>query len=60
MNYLGSVYMKCPFCSENLIEGDMVCPHCRCGVMDFDYFENMDKMEKSIPKSLFWTYLVKN
>ena len=60
MNYLGSVYMKCPFCGENLIEGDMRCPHCRCGVMDFDYFENMDKMEKSIPKSLFWTYLVKN
>ncbi|ALT68996.1 hypothetical protein [Methanobrevibacter millerae] len=52
--------MKCPFCGENLIEGDMRCPHCRCGVMDFDYFENMDKMEKSIPKSLFWTYLVKN
>ena len=43
--------MKCPFCGENLIEGDMVCPHCRCGVMDFDYFENMEKMEKKYSKS---------
>lgn len=50
MNYLGSVYMKCPFCSENLIEGDIRCPHCRRRVIDFDYFENMDKMEKKYSK----------
>ena len=50
MNYLGSVYMKCPFCSENLIEGDMVCPHCRRRVMDFDYFKNMDKMREKYSK----------
>ena len=47
---MGSGYMKCPFCSKNLIEGDMRCPHCRCGVMDFDYFENMEKMEKKYSK----------
>ena len=42
--------MKCPFCGENLIEGDMRCPHCRCGVMDFDYFKNMDKMREKYSK----------
>ena len=57
---MGDLGMKCPFCSENLIEGDLRCPNCRGLAIDFDYFENMDKMEKSIPMSLFWTYLVKN
>ena len=38
--------MKCSFCEENLIEGDLKCPNCRCMVIDFDYFENMDKMRE--------------
>ena len=28
----------------------MVCPHCRRRVMDFDYFENMDKMREKYSK----------
>ena len=42
--------MKCPFCDENLIEGDLKCPNCRRRVIDFDYFENMDKMENKYSK----------
>ena len=42
--------MKCPFCGENLIEGDLICPNCRSRVIDFDYFENMDKMEEKYSK----------
>lgn len=42
--------MKCPFCEENLIEGDLRCPNCRRMVIDFDYFENMDKMRKKYSK----------
>lgn len=38
--------MKCPFCEENLIEGDLRCPNCRRMVIDFDYFENMAKMRE--------------
>ena len=43
--------MKCPFCEENLIEGDLICPSCRSFVIDFDYLENMDKMEEKYSKS---------
>ena len=43
--------MKCPFCGENLIEGDLRCPNCRRMAMDFDYFENMDRMEEKYSKS---------
>lgn len=43
--------MKCPFCGENLIEGDLRCPNCRGLAIDFDYFENMDKMEEKYSKS---------
>ncbi|MBQ6628299.1 MAG: hypothetical protein Q4Q37_08725 [Methanobrevibacter sp.] len=43
--------MKCPFCEENLIEGDLICPNCRSMVIDFDYLENMDKMEEKYSKS---------
>ena len=43
--------MKCPFCGENLIEGDLICPNCRSMVIDFDYLENMDKMEEKYSKS---------
>ena len=39
--------MKCPFCEENLIEGDLICPSCRSFVIDFDYLENMDKNSKA-------------
>ena len=49
--YLRSVYMECPFCKEDLIEGDLKCPHCRKRVMDFNYFENMNKMEEKYSKS---------
>ena len=38
--------MKCPFCDENLIEGDLRCPNCRGLAVDFDYLENMDKMRE--------------
>ena len=43
--------MKCPFCRENLIEGDLRCPNCRALAIDFDYFENMDKMREKYSKS---------
>ena len=43
--------MKCPFCGENLIEGNFTCPHCRRYVIDFDYLDNMDKMGKKYSKS---------
>ena len=43
--------MKCPFCGENLIEGDLRCPSCRRMAIDFDYFENMDRMEEKYSKS---------
>lgn len=42
--------MKCSFCEENLIEGDLICPNCRSIVIDFDYLENMDKMEEKYSK----------
>ena len=42
--------MKCPFCDENLIEGDLRCPNCRRLVIDFDYLENMEKMEEKYSK----------
>ena len=45
--------MKCPFCGKNLIDGDFVCPHCHRLAFDFDYFENMEKMEKKYSKSSF-------
>ena len=44
--------MKCPFCGENLIEGDLGCPKCRSPAVDFDYFENMDKMQEKYFKSI--------
>lgn len=44
--------MKCPFCGENLIEGDLRCPKCRSPAVDFDYFENMDKMQEKYFKSI--------
>ena len=43
--------MKCPFCSQNLIEGDLICPNCRRLTIDFDYFENMDRMMEKYSKS---------
>ena len=43
--------MKCPFCDENLIEGDLRCPNCRARAIDFDYMENMDRMEEKYSKS---------
>ena len=42
--------MKCPFCGGNLIEGDLRCPNCRRMVIDFDYLENMAKMEEKYSK----------
>lgn len=43
--------MKCPFCGKNLIEGDLICPNCQSRVIDFDYLENMDKIEEKYSKS---------
>lgn len=43
--------MKCPFCRENLIEGDLRCPNCQSLAIDFDYLENMDKMREKYSKS---------
>ena len=42
--------MKCPFCGQNLIEGDLRCPSCRGLAIDFDYFENMDRMREKYSK----------
>lgn len=43
--------MECPFCGETLIEGDLICPNCNGLAIDFDYFENMDKMQEKYSKS---------
>lgn len=43
--------MKCPFCSKKLNEGELFCPHCRQKVIDFDYLENMEKIEKKYSKT---------
>lgn len=43
-------FMKCPFCEETLIEGDMRCPGGGSLVIDFDYLENMEKMEEKYSK----------
>ena len=43
--------MKCPFCGETLIEGYLRCLNCRSLAIDFDYFENMDKMKEKYSKS---------
>lgn len=43
--------MKCPFYGETLIEGDLSCPNCRSLAIDFDYFENMDKMREKYSKT---------
>lgn len=43
--------MKCPFCGENLIEGDLICPGCGGLAVDFDYPENMERMEEKYCKS---------
>lgn len=43
--------MKCPFCGEELIEGNLQCPNCRRLVIDFDYHENLNRMEEKYSKS---------
>lgn len=43
--------MKCPFCGKNLIEGDFRCPDCRSWAIDFDYFENLERMEEKYSKT---------
>ncbi|WP_295115639.1 hypothetical protein [uncultured Methanobrevibacter sp.] len=45
--------IKCPFCGENLIEGELVCQNCRSLVIDFDYLENMRRWRRSIPNPHF-------
>ena len=42
--------MKCPYCEEKLIEGNLICPYCQKRVIDFDYFENMDNMREKYSK----------
>ena len=42
--------MKCPFCRENLIEGDLRCPKCWGLAIDLIIFENMDKMGEKYSK----------
>ena len=34
-----------------MVEGDLRCPNCGGLATDFDYFENMDKMEEKYSKS---------
>ena len=43
--------MKCQFCGESLSEGDLRCSNCRRRAVDFDYLENMNKMEEKYSKS---------
>ena len=43
--------MKCPFCGEELIEGNRICQNCRRLVIDFDYHENLNRMEEKYSKS---------
>ena len=42
--------MKCSFCGENLTERDLRCSNCLSLAIDFDYFENMDKMIEKYSK----------
>ena len=43
--------MDCPFCKEKLNDGELVCPNCRSLVIDFDYLENMEKIEEKYSKT---------
>lgn len=43
--------MQCSYCGKNMVEGDLRCPNCGGLAIDFDYFENMDKMEEKYSKS---------
>lgn len=43
--------MKCPFCGEELIEGNLQCQNCRRLVIDFDYHENLNRMEEKYSKT---------
>ena len=43
--------MQCSYCGKNMVEGDLRCPNCGGLAIDFDYFENMDKMEEMYSKS---------
>ena len=43
--------MQCSYCGKNMVEGDLRCPNCGGLAIDFDYFENMDKMREKYSKS---------
>lgn len=43
--------MNCPFCKEKLKDGERVCSNCSSWVIDFDYLENMEKIEQKYSKT---------
>lgn len=53
LNNIIGFHMKCPHCNENVNEGDIICSHCKYEIMDFNYFENLEKIEKKYGKSDF-------
>ena len=42
--------MNCPYCEEKLNDGDLKCPNCNSLIIDFDYMENLKKIEKKYGK----------
>ena len=33
LNRIGGVYMKCPDCGKQLMDGARLCPYCRCKIV---------------------------
>ena len=43
--------MNCPFCKEKITEISRLCANCGKPLLDFNYFENMNKMKEKYGKS---------
>ncbi|MEE3490890.1 MAG: DUF4268 domain-containing protein, partial [Methanobrevibacter sp.] len=46
LNIITGFHMKCPHCTEDVKVGDIICSNCKYEIMDFNYFENLEKIEK--------------
>ena len=42
--------MNCPFCKEKITEISRLCANCGKPLLDFNYFDNMKKMEEKYGK----------
>lgn len=43
--------MKCQYCEQDLIEGELICPNCQRRVIDFDYLEKLNGSLNAISKN---------